>query len=137
MGPIPQRCNVNAFFITQPCVFLFHSFIYLFIYFFCYLRYDAAVSNAGLVAISTPYIDAFGTGAVITASHTLYYGEASRQHTTKDKVIGVLGADFPLSYFQKWVEEHRCNSLKPSPFLQKLEIGMAERILNRGGGGAP
>ena len=128
----------------MQCKRVFHNstvrfsipFLYLFIYlcFFCYLRYDAAVSNAGLVAISTPYIDAFGTGAVIKASHTLYYGEASRQHTTKDKVIGVLGADFPLSYFQKWVEEHRCNSLKPSPFLQKLEIGMAERILNRGGG---
>ena len=98
MGPVPQRCNENAFFVTQACVFLFHSFIYLL---FLHLRYHAAVSNTGLVAISTPYIDAFGTGAVITASHTLYHGEASRQHTTKDQIIGVLGADFPLSYFQK------------------------------------
>lgn len=56
-----------------------------------------------MVALSTPYIDAFGTGAVITASHTIYRGEPRHQHTTEDQVIGVLGADFPLSYFQKYV----------------------------------
>ena len=90
MDPVLQRCNENTFFYYIPLIF-----------FFLHLRYHAAVSNTGLVAISTPYIDAFGTGAVITASHTLYHGEASRQHTTKDQIIGVLGADFPLSYFQK------------------------------------
>ena len=70
----------------------------------CFLfRYHTAVRNTGLVALSTPYIDAFGTGAIITASHTIYRGEPRHQHTTEDQVIGVLGADFPLSYFQKYV----------------------------------
>ena len=64
-------------------------------------RYHAALRNTGLVTLSTPYIDAFGTGAIITAAHTIYRGEANNQHTTNDQVIGVLGADFPLSYFQK------------------------------------
>jgi len=54
-----------------------------------------------LVALSTPYIDAFGAGVVITAAHTIYRGETNSQHTTNDKVIAVMGADFPLSYFQK------------------------------------
>ncbi|KAK2553968.1 VWFA and cache domain-containing protein 1 [Acropora cervicornis] len=81
--------------------------------------YHAAVSNTGLVAISTPYIDAFGTGAVITASHTLYHGEASRQHTTKDQIIGVLGADFPLSYFQKLLTDTypKCKELHYECFV--------------------
>ena len=64
-------------------------------------RYHTALSNTGLVALSTPYVDAFGAGVVITAAHTIYRGEVSNHHTTSDKVIGVMGADFPLSYFQK------------------------------------
>ena len=64
-------------------------------------RYHIALSNKGLVALSTPYIDALGAGVVITAAHTIYRGETNSQHTTNDKVIAVMGADFSLSYFQK------------------------------------
>ena len=56
-----------------------------------------------MIALSTPYIDALGTGAVITAAHTIYRGESSHLHSRKDQVIGVMGADFPLSYFHKYV----------------------------------
>ncbi|KAL9960915.1 hypothetical protein ACROYT_G034423 [Oculina patagonica] len=63
--------------------------------------YLSALSNTGKVALSTPYIDAAGTGVVIAASHSIYRGEKNSQHTTNDQVIGVMGADFPLSYFQK------------------------------------
>jgi len=73
---------------------LFHIQILLF-------RYQTALSNKGLVALSTPYIDAFGAGVVITAAHTIYRGEINRPQSSNDKVIGVMGADFPLSYFQK------------------------------------
>ena len=55
----------------------------------------------GLVALSTPYIAAFGAGVVITAAHTVYRGESEHKHGTSAEVIGVMGADFPLSYFQK------------------------------------
>jgi len=54
-----------------------------------------------LVALSTPYVDAFGAGVVITASHTIHRGEINRHQSSNDKVIAVMGADFPLSYFQK------------------------------------
>jgi len=63
--------------------------------------YHSALSNTGLVALSTPYIDAFGAGVVITASHTVYRGESEHKRGTSDEVMGVMGADFPLSYFQK------------------------------------
>ncbi|XP_078384872.1 VWFA and cache domain-containing protein 1-like [Oculina patagonica] len=63
--------------------------------------YHSALSNTGKVALSTPYIDAAGTGVVITAAHSIYRGETNSQHTTNDQVIGVMGADFPLSYFKK------------------------------------
>lgn len=53
------------------------------------------------MALTTPYVDAGGAGVVITAAHTLYYGKANHVHTTKDQVIGVMGADFLLSYFHK------------------------------------
>ncbi|KAL9960923.1 hypothetical protein ACROYT_G034431 [Oculina patagonica] len=66
---------------------------------FC--KYHSALSNTGKVALSTPYIDAAGTGVVIAASHSIYRGEINSQHTTNDQVIGVMGADFPLSYFKK------------------------------------
>jgi len=56
-----------------------------------------------LIALSTPYIDALGTGAVITAAHIIYRRESSHLHSKKDQVIGVMGADFPLSYFHKYV----------------------------------
>ena len=65
------------------------------------LRYHSALSNTGLISLSTPYLDALGTGVVIAAAHTIYRGEINSHHTTSDKVIAVMGADFPLSYFQK------------------------------------
>ncbi len=64
-------------------------------------RYLSALSNTGKVALSTPYIDALGSGVVIAAAHTIYRGQETGEHTENDKVIGVMGADFPLSYFQK------------------------------------
>ncbi|KAL9960914.1 hypothetical protein ACROYT_G034422 [Oculina patagonica] len=63
--------------------------------------YLSALSNTGKIALSTPYIDALETGAVIAAAHTIYRGQNSGEHTKNDQVIGVMGADFPLSYFQK------------------------------------
>ena len=66
-----------------------------------YNRYHAALRNTGRVSLSTPYIDAFGSGVVITAFHTIYRGELNHKHSANDQVIGVMDADFPLSYFNK------------------------------------
>ncbi|KAJ7382934.1 hypothetical protein OS493_031709 [Desmophyllum pertusum] len=63
--------------------------------------YHTAISNRGLVALTTPYMDAGGAGVVITAAHTLYYGKADHVHHTNDQVMGVMGADFSLVYFHR------------------------------------
>jgi len=39
---------------------------------------------------------------VITAARALYRGESSRIHQTSDEVLGVMGADFPLTYFYRY-----------------------------------
>ena len=67
-------------------------------------RYYTALANTGLVALTTPYLDAegpdgYGAGVVITAAKSIYLGEPSHQHHTNDDVLGVMGADFPLTYF--------------------------------------
>ena len=66
------------------------------------LRYHTAKSNTGLVALTTPYMDAGGAGVVITAAHTIYNGKANEAHTTNDHVMGVMAADFTLPYFHRW-----------------------------------
>ncbi|KAL9960894.1 hypothetical protein ACROYT_G034402 [Oculina patagonica] len=73
--------------------------------------YLKAKSNTGLVALTTPYMDAGGAGVVVTAAHTLYYGKANHAHTTNDQVIGVIGADFPIQYFYRLMTEtnSKCN----------------------------
>ena len=55
--------------------------------------------------MTTPYLDATGAGVVITAARTLYRGESSRIHHTNDEVLGVMGADFPLTYFYRYCIE--------------------------------
>ena len=36
-------------------------------------RYRQAVANTGEISISTPYLDAFGAGYVVTISKALFY----------------------------------------------------------------
>ena len=70
-------------------------------------RYYAALGNTGLVTLTTPYLDAGGptgegAGVVITAARSLYRGEFGHHHHTNDEVLGVMGADFPLTYFYRY-----------------------------------
>ncbi|XP_068714497.1 VWFA and cache domain-containing protein 1-like [Montipora foliosa] len=66
--------------------------------------YYTALANTGLVSLTTPYFDALssdiqGAGVVITAARSIFLGEPSYAHHTNDDVLGVMGADFPLTYF--------------------------------------
>ena len=67
-----------------------------------YSRYYAALRHSGFLSLTTPYLDATGAGVVITAARALYRGEPSRIHQTNDEVVGVIGADFPLTYFYRY-----------------------------------
>ncbi len=40
---------------------------------------------------------------VITAARALHRGESSQIHQANDEVLGVMGADFPLRYFHRYV----------------------------------
>ncbi|KAK3750190.1 hypothetical protein QZH41_015424, partial [Actinostola sp. cb2023] len=64
--------------------------------------YHGAMDNRGRNTLSTPYIDAFGAGVVITLSHTLYEANYT-------DIFGAMGADFTLRYF------HRLNIVQQSP----------------------
>ena len=73
-----------------------------------YSRYYTALRHSGFLTLTTPYLDATGAGVVITAARALYRGESSRSHQTTDEVLGVMGADFPLTYFYKYGIEICC-----------------------------
>lgn len=64
-------------------------------------RYRTALAHTGLLALTSPYVDSGGAGVVITAGRALYRGEPSHMHHTNDEVLGVMAADFPLTYFHR------------------------------------
>ena len=39
---------------------------------------------------------------VITAAQSIFLGEQDHRHHTNDDVLGVMGADFPLTYFYRY-----------------------------------
>jgi len=67
--------------------------------------YYTALAHTGLLTLTTPYMDSGGAGVVITAGRALYRGEPSHIHHTNDEVLGVMGADFPLTYFHRLLTE--------------------------------
>ena len=66
-----------------------------------FIRYYTALANTGMLTLTTPYLDLGGAGVVITAGRALHRGEPSHIHHTNDEVLGVMGADFPLTYFYR------------------------------------
>ncbi|XP_078343118.1 VWFA and cache domain-containing protein 1-like [Oculina patagonica] len=63
--------------------------------------YYTALAHTGSLTLTTPYLDMAGAGVVITAGRALFRGEPSHIHHTNDEVLGVMGADFPLTYFYR------------------------------------
>ena len=66
-----------------------------------FIRYYTALANTGLLTLTTPYLDFGGAGVVITMARTLHRGEVIHKHNTNDEILGVMGADFPLTYFYR------------------------------------
>ena len=64
-------------------------------------RYYAALAHSGLITLTTPYLDFGGAGVVITAAQSIFLGEPDHRHHTNDDVLGVMGADFLLTYFYR------------------------------------
>ncbi|EDO46979.1 predicted protein [Nematostella vectensis] len=68
--------------------------------------YQGAIDNPGNNTLSTPYIDAFGAGLVITLSHTVTKGQG--------EVFGVMGADFTLRFFHRMLGDTYIKCKDPS-----------------------
>ncbi|KAI0214953.1 hypothetical protein LSAT2_033040 [Lamellibrachia satsuma] len=69
------------------------------------LWYENAKGMPGISAISTPYLDNWGGGYMITVSHAVYAGNPNHQHSEGDIVVGVVAVDVSIEYFQFLIQE--------------------------------
>ncbi|OWF41600.1 VWFA and cache domain-containing protein 1-like [Mizuhopecten yessoensis] len=61
-----------------------------------------AKAQRGILTMTTPYIDAWGAGLVVSICQTIYIGrQDGRAHTNTDDVEGVLCCDMGLSYLYR------------------------------------
>ncbi|XP_069134341.1 VWFA and cache domain-containing protein 1-like [Argopecten irradians] len=60
-------------------------------------------SQRGILTMTTPYVDAWGAGLMVTFSRAIYVGRQNGAHTDLDDVEGVLGYDVSLSYLHRVV----------------------------------
>ena len=90
---------------SPQCEFVVHfqriNFYPIVEIYYVFFRYYAALAHTGLLTLTTPYLDSGGAGVVISAGRALYRGEPSHLHHTNDEVLGVMGTDFPLTYFHR------------------------------------
>ena len=53
------------------------------------------------MVLTTPYLDIAGAGYIVTMAHTIHVKQ--QESKTADDDVVVMGADFPLTYFSKYV----------------------------------
>ncbi|XP_033747396.1 VWFA and cache domain-containing protein 1-like [Pecten maximus] len=65
-----------------------------------------AKSQREIMTMTTPYLDAWGAGLVVTLCRTIFVGrQEGIPHTEQDDVEGVLGYDIGLSYLERLINE--------------------------------
>ena len=52
--------------------------------------------------MTTPYLDAFGSGLLVDIVHPLYEGKSSGRHDATDDVVAVLDASFDIFRFHRY-----------------------------------
>ncbi|XP_060073906.1 VWFA and cache domain-containing protein 1-like [Ylistrum balloti] len=63
-------------------------------------------SQRGTLIMTTPYLDAWGAGLVVTLCRSIYTGrQDGSPHTELDDVEGVIGSDIGLSYLYRMLAE--------------------------------
>uniref|UniRef100_T1INE1 VWFA domain-containing protein n=1 Tax=Strigamia maritima TaxID=126957 RepID=T1INE1_STRMM len=70
------------------------------------LWFTGAKRFPGQVFVSAPYLDVVGGGYIVTVSHTVYEGKVNSVHSNSDAVAAVMGIDFTLGYFYKFLVEN-------------------------------
>ena len=78
------------------------------------------------MVLITPYLDIAGAGYIVTMAHTIHVKQ--QESTTADDVVAVMGADFPLTYFSKYVWAANSNIIlmcffnTPTPISPRFKI---------------
>ncbi|XP_071178164.1 VWFA and cache domain-containing protein 1-like isoform X2 [Mytilus edulis] len=76
-------------------------------------------SHPGMIYITSPYRDAWGSGILLTLAHTIYKRDSNQ-------VTAVVGTDFPLQYFSYFIDniypvcttkDFKCMIIDDSGFL--------------------
>lgn len=65
-------------------------------------RFQNAVNNRGKLTLTTPYLDAFGSGLLVDIVHSLYEGKSSGRHDTTNEVVAVIDASFDMFRFYRY-----------------------------------
>ncbi|XP_013420899.1 VWFA and cache domain-containing protein 1 [Lingula anatina] len=71
--------------------------------------FKRTLTYKGTNVVSPPYLDVWGSGYVITLSHTLYEGKSGGVHTPNDKVTAVILTDFTITYFYQVIQDRYVN----------------------------
>ncbi|XP_051174131.1 VWFA and cache domain-containing protein 1 [Leptopilina boulardi] len=81
--------------------------------------YGKALEYPGKIVLTSPYLDAGGSGYVITLSHTVYEGRSAALHSNNDPVIAVVSMDITLGYFSRILRDmfSFCNDSTVKCFL--------------------
>ncbi|XP_066587583.1 VWFA and cache domain-containing protein 1 isoform X2 [Prorops nasuta] len=81
--------------------------------------YGAALEHHGKIVLTPPYLDAGGSGYIVTLSHTVYEGRSAALHSNKDPVMAVVAMDITMGYISRLLLETYpfCNDSTVKCFL--------------------
>lgn len=68
-----------------------------------FFRYFIVLFYIGLIVFIILYFDLGGVGVVIIVGRILYCGELSYVYNINDEVLGVMGVDFFIMYFYRYI----------------------------------
>lgn len=78
--------------------------------------YRKAIQHQGKIITTEPYLDAGGSGYIITIAHTIYEGKSNALHSIeRDQPVAIVALDLPYAYFYKMI-------LDTTPLCQMLNI---------------
>ncbi|XP_065367009.1 VWFA and cache domain-containing protein CG16868 [Calliphora vicina] len=64
--------------------------------------YRKAIQHPGKIITTEPYLDAAGSGYIITIAHTIFEGKSNALHSIeRDQPVAIVALDLPYAYFYK------------------------------------
>lgn len=66
--------------------------------------YRKAIQHAGKIITTEPYLDAAGSGYIITIAHTIFEGKSNALHSIeRDQPVAIVALDLAYAYFYKMI----------------------------------